>query len=97
MTTRRLVYAMLIWMMFFGGLTLAQAPVHNIAKDLHPNLWQAQDHLIQATNFISVAQRDEKYDMQGHAEKARQLIMQASEELKYAAEAANASQQRKKK
>jgi hypothetical protein len=78
---------------------MAQAPIQNIDKKLHPNLADAQDHLIAATNSVSVAQRDNKYDMQGHAEKARQHIMQASQELKYAAESANAyaqSQQEKK-
>jgi hypothetical protein len=76
--------------LFCSGVTLAQAPVVDIDKKLHPNLALAQDHLVQATNYIAVAQRDEKYDMQGHAEKARQLLMQANQELKLAAEAANA-------
>jgi hypothetical protein len=79
-----------------SGVLLAQAPVVDIDKKLHPNLALAQDHLVQATNYIAVAQRDEKYDMQGHAESARQLLMQANHELKLAAEAANAASQQKK-
>jgi hypothetical protein len=85
--------------LFCSGVGLAQAPVQDIDKKLHPNLALAQNHLVQATNYISVAQRDDKYDMQGHAEKARQLIMQANQEIKLAAESANAyavSQQRKR-
>jgi hypothetical protein len=64
--------------LFCSGVMLAQAPVVDIDKKLHPNLALAQDHLVQATNYISVAQKDDKYDMQGHAERARQLIMQAN-------------------
>jgi len=100
MTKKNLtINAIFIAALFCSGVMLAQAPVVDIDKKLHPNLALAQDHLVQATNYISVAQRDDKYDMQGHAEKARQLLMQANQELKLAAEAANAyatSQQKKK-
>jgi hypothetical protein len=83
--------------LFCSSLMLAQAPVVDIDKKLHPNLAAAQDHLVQATNYIAVAQKDHNYDMQGHAEKARQLLIQANQEIKLAAEAANAAASQRKK
>jgi hypothetical protein len=46
--------------------------------------------VVQANNYILTAQKDNRYDLKGHAERARQLLVQANEELKLAAEAANA-------
>jgi hypothetical protein len=82
---------------FCCGLTLAQEPVQNIDRKVHPNLAEAQNHVAQANKYIIVAQKDNKNDMQGHAEKARQLLVQANQELKLAAEAANAANAGEKK
>jgi len=82
--------------LFCGGVTLAQEPVQDISAKVHPNLAAAQNHVVQANKYIATAQKDNKYDMKGHAEKARQLLVQANEELKLAAEAANAAGARKK-
>ncbi len=70
-------------------LTLAQEPVQNIDGHRHPNLAEAQHLMSQANNYIITAQKDNRYDMHGHAQKARELLVQASEELKHAAEDAN--------
>jgi hypothetical protein len=75
----------------FCGLTLAQEPVVDIDKKIHPNLAEAQRLVVQANNYVAIAQKDNAYDMQGHAEKARQLLAQVNQELKAAAEAANAA------
>jgi|SRR5580698_10510455 len=91
-----LINTIVVAVLLCSGLILAQAPVQDIDKKWHPNLAMAQDHLVQATNYIAVAQQDNKYDMQGHAEKARQLLIQANQELKLAAEAANQARQRNK-
>jgi hypothetical protein len=61
-----------------------------LTKRVHPNLAAAQQHIVEANRYIATAQKDNRYDMRGHAEKARQFLMQADEELKAAAEAANA-------
>jgi hypothetical protein len=74
-----------------GGVLWAQDPVQDIDKKLHPNLAAAQSHVVQANNYVSAAQKDQKYDMQGHAEKARELLVQVNQELKLAAAAANAA------
>jgi hypothetical protein len=80
----------------FSGVMLAQDPVQDIDKKIHPNLAAAQNNVVQANNYIITAQKDNRYDMQGHAEKARQLLVQVNQELKLAAEAANASMGKKK-
>jgi F0F1-type ATP synthase membrane subunit b/b' len=75
----------------FCGVSLAQEPVVNIDKKIHPNLAEAQRLVAEANHYVAEAQKDNRYDMKGHAEKARQLLVQANLELKAAAEAANAS------
>lgn len=78
------------------GVTLAQEPVQDINKNLHPNLANAQRLVVEANSYIVTAQKDNRYDMHGHAEKARQLLAQVNQELKLAAEDANAANQKKK-
>jgi hypothetical protein len=73
----------------------AQEPVVDIDKRVHPNLAAAQQHIVEANRYITTAQKDNRYDMKDHAEKARQLLMQADQELKAAAEAANAAGKKK--
>ena len=81
--------------LLFCMVIAAQEPVVNIDKKIHPNLAAAQQHIVEANRYIAVAQKDNRYDMKDHAEKARQLLMQADEELKAAAEAANAGGRRR--
>lgn len=58
---------------------------------MHPNLAQAQRLVTQANHYLEEAQKDNRYDMQGHAERARQLLAEASKEIRAAATAANAA------
>ena len=76
--------------MLFCAVTLAQEPVVDINKKIHPNLAEAQRLVVEANRYISLAQQDNRYDMKGHAEKARELLAEVNRELKAAAEAANA-------
>ena len=73
----------------FCAVTMAQEPVVNIDPHRHPNLAEAQRLMVKANEAIATAQKDNRYDMHGRATKARQLLAQASEELKAAAEEAN--------
>ena len=73
----------------------AQEPVVDIDKNVHPNLAAAQEHIVEANRYIATAQKDNRYDMKGHAEKARQLLNEADRELQAAAEAANAAGKRR--
>jgi len=60
-----------------GGVMLAQEPVEDINKNVHPDLAAAQHHVVQANSLVIAAQKNNKDDMQGHAEKARDLLAQA--------------------
>jgi hypothetical protein len=76
------------------GVTLAQEPVQDINSQLHPNLAEAQRHVVEANRSIAGAQKDNRYDMKGHAERARQLLVEVNNELKAAAETANAAKKK---
>jgi hypothetical protein len=72
-----------------GGILMAQVPAQNIDPHRHPNLSNAQHHIREAFDEVIRAQQANDWDMQGHAQHARDLMIQASSELKAAAEAAN--------
>jgi hypothetical protein len=75
--------------LLFGSLVYAQKPVENINAKRHPNLAAAQRLCEQAFQKIQVAQGANEWDLGGHAAKAKELLDQASRELKEAALAAN--------
>jgi hypothetical protein len=79
----------LVGALAFGGLALGQKPVANIDAKKHPNLAEGQQHIIQAYQRIEEARTDNKEELGGHAEKANQLLVQADQELKLAAEYAD--------
>jgi hypothetical protein len=72
-----------------GVATYAEEPVLNVSPKLHPNIAAAQRLSRQAYNKIVAAQKANEYDLEGHAQKAKELLDQVNEELKLAAEAAN--------
>jgi hypothetical protein len=75
-------------MMAIGGIAIAQ-PKRNVSAGRHPNLAAAQRLSQRAYEKIIAAQQANEWDMQGHAQKAKDLLDQANRELKQAAEAAN--------
>jgi len=72
-----------------AAVALAQRPVENISAGRHPNLAAAQRFSEQAYNKIMAAQQANEWDMQGHAQKAKDLLDQVNQQLKLSAEAAN--------
>jgi hypothetical protein len=72
-----------------GGGLIAQPPARDISKHRHPNLHAAQDLAHRAWERIVQAQKANEWDMEGHAQKAKELLDQVSNELKMAAGAAN--------
>jgi hypothetical protein len=72
-----------------GTVALAQRPKENVTPGRHPNLAAAQRLTEQAWQRIVAAQEANEFDMQGHAQKAKNLLDEANKELKLAAEAAN--------
>jgi hypothetical protein len=73
----------------YGGAALAQKPARDISAARHPNLAAAQRFTDQAFNKIVAAQAANEWDLDGHAAKAKELLDQANQELKLAAEASN--------
>jgi hypothetical protein len=76
--------------LMLAGLAYAQKPARNVSASKHPNLAAAQRLCVEAFDKINLAQQANEFDMKGHAKKAKELLEQASNELKEAAEAANA-------
>jgi hypothetical protein len=85
----RLINTILSGALFCGGVTLAQEPVEDINKNIHPFMAAAQHHVVEASREIENERKNNKYDMQGHAEKAMQLLVQVNHELKLAVLAAD--------
>jgi hypothetical protein len=86
----------LILSVFVGALLLssvsavfAEEPELNVNPRLHPEIAAAQKLSRQAYDKISRAQKANRYDMEGHAQKAKVLLDQVNDELKLAAQAAN--------
>ena len=67
----------------------AQMPVQNIDPERHGNLAAAQRLVVQAFERLSDAQVANNYQLGGHVERAKELLRQANEEIKLAAETAN--------
>jgi hypothetical protein len=67
-------------------------PYVNIDPNRHGNLAAAQDFIVQAYNRIGDAQRANHGQLEGHAAHAKQLLAQANEELRLAADVANEHQ-----
>jgi hypothetical protein len=73
------------------GVAFAQRPARNVSGARHPNLAAAQRLCEQAHEKIVAAQQANEWDMNGHAQKAKELLVQVNDELKQAALAANAN------
>lgn len=89
MMKTRVVAAVVGCGLVIGGVAVAQRPKEDISKGRHPNLAAAQRLSQQAWERIVEAQRANEWDLQGHAQRAKNLLDQVNNELKQAAEAAN--------
>ena len=76
-------------LLFLAGMAMAQRPKSNVSGARHPNLAAAQQMCQQAWDRILAAQQANEWDMEGHAQKAKDLLGEANRELKQAAGAAN--------
>lgn len=72
-----------------GVLFAQKKPAQNVSGKAHPNLAAAQRLTTQAFEKITAAQKANEFDLAGHAAKAKDLLDQANEELKKAAEVSN--------
>jgi hypothetical protein len=84
------IFALLLGsLLLIGEVAIAQRPARNVSGARHPNLAAAQRLSRQAWQRIVDAQKANEWDMEGHAQKAKDLLDQANNELKIAARAAN--------
>jgi major membrane immunogen (membrane-anchored lipoprotein) len=72
-----------------GGPT-GQPPAANISAQRHPHLAAAQQLSRQAWQKMVEAQQANDWDMEGHAQHAKEMLVQVMKDLKAAALAANA-------
>lgn len=85
-----LIGIVLVLAMLYTGLVFAQKkPAQNVSPKRHPNLAAAQRLTSQAFQRIIDAQNANEWDLAGHAQKAKQLLDEANEELKKSAEISN--------
>jgi hypothetical protein len=89
MMKTRLFAAGVGFLLVMGGAAIAQRPERDISKGRHPNLAAAQRLSRQAWQRIVDAQQANEWDLQGHAQKAKNLLDEVNNELKLAAEASN--------
>lgn len=89
MNRNRILTIVLGSLLALGSIAIAQMPKKNISAGRHPNLAAAQRLSRQAWERVVAAQEANEWDMQGHAQKAKNLLDEVNNELKLAAEAAN--------
>ncbi len=85
----RVVTVAVASLLAIGGVAIAQRPKDNVSAGRHPNLAAAQRLSTQAYAKIVAAQQANEWDLQGHAQKAKNLLDQVNNELKQAAQASN--------
>jgi hypothetical protein len=88
-TKRYLPLQLLGLLLVSGAVAPAQKPKDNVSAARHPNIAAAQRLCTQAWEKILEAQKANEFDMNGHAQKAKEMLDQVNRELKLAAEAAN--------
>lgn len=89
MTKPRIAGTVFGALVFIAGTAVAQRPAKDVSAARHPNLAAAQRLSRQAWERITAAQQANEWDLQGHAQKAKELLDQVNNELKLAAEASN--------
>jgi hypothetical protein len=92
-TKRYLTLQVLGLLLLTGAIAPAQKPKDNVSAARHPNIAAAQKLCTDAWEKIVAAQKANEFDMQGHAQKAKDMLDQVNKELKLAAEAANKNSQ----
>lgn len=66
-------------------------PIQDVNAKISPNLAAAQTYMVDAFNKLSAAQVINNFDMNNHAVNAKNLLIQASNEVSAAAKAAYAN------
>jgi F0F1-type ATP synthase membrane subunit b/b' len=89
MMRKKLLFVLALLLMCTSFVFAQKKPAQNVSPKRHPNLAAAQRLSAQAYQKVVAAQQANEWDLQGHAQKAKELLDQANQELKQAAEASN--------
>ena len=90
MSKRIWMVAMVLCAAFaLSAVLFAQQEPRVTVGEKHGNMRAAQEYIQQAWRKVDEAQKDNNYNLGGHAGRAKELLAQASEEIKLSAEAAN--------
>jgi hypothetical protein len=73
----------------FGCATMAQQAPYVDIGNRHGNLRSAQENIVEAWRLVGDAQSDNDSRLGGHAARAKELLSEANEELRLAANVAN--------
>lgn len=84
-----LASAALIAAVITATAAAAQPPVQNVSPYRHGNLAAAQSLSREAFDRLTAAQQANGYDLGGHAGRAKELLREANDEMKMAAQVAN--------
>ena len=87
--TKNATFAKFLKALGFHETPNGEAPEANISKKKHPNLAAAQRLVFDAYEKLVAAQKANEFDMDGHAQKAKEFLDTAAGELKAAAQSAN--------
>ena len=68
-------------------------PVVNIDPHRHGNMAAAQSSIVEAYQRLNRAERENDDQLGGHAQKAKEFLVQADEEIRLAANVANRNRQ----
>jgi len=75
-------------LLMYGCASYAQQPYVDIGGN-HGNLRNAQEHISAAWQAVNAAQSANHAQLGGHAARAKELLSEANEELRMAADVAN--------
>jgi len=89
-----MVIAALFTILAGAGVVFAQAPVVNIDHRRHGNLAAAQQSIVEAYQRLNKAQAANEDQLGGHAQRAKELLTEADQEIRLAANVANSEGRR---
>ncbi|MBS1852427.1 MAG: hypothetical protein JST79_16090 [Acidobacteria bacterium] len=87
--TKKMISTLVLLAATCALLYAASAPTVTVDSSRHGNLASAQQSIVAAWQSINTAQQENRNHLGGHAEKAKDLLNQANQEIQYAANSAD--------
>jgi hypothetical protein len=86
------LFGITIALLASGSIAGARGPARNVRPVNHPNIAAAQRLSSEAFDRLETAQKANEFDLGGHAQKAKDALKLANDEMKLAAETSNRNQ-----